>query len=141
MKATDDTGPAFELLAAAEPSPLIYAVPHAGRTVPASARARLQATEATVHSLEDPLVDDLVAGAGAWGARRLINRTEIRASGIRGCLRTNAGATPPGRALAWGWCPGWGAMAGCFTGAGLTPRRSRPGSPQSMCPTMPPWPS
>lgn len=75
MKATDDTGPAFELLAAAEPSPLIYAVPHAGRTVPASARARLQATEATVRSLEDPLVDDLVAGAGSWGASLLINRT------------------------------------------------------------------
>jgi N-formylglutamate amidohydrolase len=75
MKATDGTGPAFELLSATTPSPLIYAVPHAGRLVPASARARLQATEATVRSLEDPLVDDLVAGAGAWGATVLINRT------------------------------------------------------------------
>lgn len=75
MKATDGTGPAFELLSATTPSPLIYTVPHAGRLVPASARARLQATEATVRSLEDPLVDDLVAGAGAWGATVLINRT------------------------------------------------------------------
>ncbi|MBN8553316.1 MAG: N-formylglutamate amidohydrolase [Caulobacterales bacterium] len=75
MKATDENGPAFDLLVAPDPSPLIYTVPHAGRVIPVSARERLQATETTIRSLEDPLVDELVDGTQTQGATLLVNRT------------------------------------------------------------------
>jgi len=75
MKARDDLEPGFDLIPARRASPLIYAVAHAGRSVPASASAQLQADAATIRSLEDPLVDRLIAGAEGLGANILINRT------------------------------------------------------------------
>jgi N-formylglutamate amidohydrolase len=62
----------FRLVTAARPSPLVFAVAHAGRRYPDSARSGLQASEATLRSLEDPLVDQLVAGAERLGASMII---------------------------------------------------------------------
>ena len=75
MKASDDQAAAIELIRAERPTPLVYAVPHAGREMPGGATAQMQANIATVRSLEAPLVDQLVAGADALGAAMLVNRT------------------------------------------------------------------
>lgn len=75
MKARDDQGPAFELIPAARPSPLVYAVAHAGLQLPEGVEDQIQANVATVRSLEDPLVDQLIAGADQFGVAVLINRT------------------------------------------------------------------
>lgn len=68
MKDTDDPGAPYRLFRPDRPTPLVFAVPHAGRLYPQAARAALQAGEATVRSLEDPLVDQIVAGAETLGA-------------------------------------------------------------------------
>lgn len=62
----------FRLVRPERPSPLVFAVAHAGRRYPDEALAALQASEATVRSLEDPLVDQLIAGAEAFGATMIV---------------------------------------------------------------------
>lgn len=75
MKANDERPEGFEVIAADSPSPLIYAAPHPGRFLPSEILDDLQANAETVRSLEDPLIDLLIAGAEAHGAAVLINRT------------------------------------------------------------------
>ena len=75
MKASGEQEAVFDLIAAERASPLVYAIAHAGRCIPTIAEGRLQANALTVRSLEDPLVDLLVAGAETLGAALLINRT------------------------------------------------------------------
>lgn len=72
MKDTTDTPAAYRIVRPDRPSPLIYAVAHAGRDYPDEARAALQATDATLRSLEDPLVDQLIAGTEDFGATILV---------------------------------------------------------------------
>lgn len=72
MKDTTDTPVAYRIVRPACPSPLVYAVAHAGRAYPDEARTALQATQATLRSLEDPLVDQLVAGTEDYGATILV---------------------------------------------------------------------
>ena len=75
MKASSEPAKVFDLIAAGRASPLVYAVAHAGRTIPTGAVSALQANALTIRSLEDPLVDELIAGAENLGAAVLINRT------------------------------------------------------------------
>lgn len=71
MKDTDDAPP-FRVARPDRPTPLVFAVAHAGRRYPQAARAGLQASEATLRSLEDPLVDRLIEGAEALGASVIV---------------------------------------------------------------------
>lgn len=75
MKDAADLTPAFQVIRPARPTPLVYAVAHAGRFYPEHARGALQAREPTVRSLEDPFVHHLVEGAQELGAAILICRT------------------------------------------------------------------
>ncbi len=75
MKGSDDHGPVFEVIPAQRASPLVFAVAHAGLVFPPGEASRLQANTTTIRSLEDPRVDQLVAGAEATGVAMLVNRT------------------------------------------------------------------
>lgn len=66
--------PPFEVIRPDRFTPLIYAVAHAGRTLPDDGAEALQASQETIRSLEDPLVDQLVAGAEALGVTVVLCR-------------------------------------------------------------------
>lgn len=72
MKDTYGARPPYRLAGPDRPTPLVFAVAHAGRRYPQAARAALQASEATLRSLEDPLVDQLIEGVEAFGAAVII---------------------------------------------------------------------
>lgn len=72
MKDTIDAPAAYRLVRPAQTSPLVFAAAHAGRRYPEEAREGLQANEATLRSLEDPLVDRLIAGAEGFGAAMIV---------------------------------------------------------------------
>jgi N-formylglutamate amidohydrolase len=68
----DTTEAPFRVVRPRRPSPLVFAAAHAGRLYPAGARSALQASEATLRSLEDPLVDQLIAGATTFGVATIV---------------------------------------------------------------------
>ena len=68
----DTTEAPFRVVRPQRPSPLVFAAAHAGRLYPAGARSALQASEATLRSLEDPLVDQLIAGATTFGVAAIV---------------------------------------------------------------------
>lgn len=74
MKDCEAPASPYRLIRPVRPTPLIYAVAHAGREFPADGRDALQATEMTIRSLEDPLVDALLEGVELLGATILVCR-------------------------------------------------------------------
>lgn len=74
MKDCDGADPAFRVLRPVRATPLVFAVAHAGRVIPDDGRDALQATEATLRSLEDPLVEALLAGVESQGVAVVLCR-------------------------------------------------------------------
>ena len=74
MKTDDDLACRFDVVPVQPASPLVFAVAHAGRDLMDIDRDQLQADDATIRSLEDPLVDQLVVGDCRLDAALLINR-------------------------------------------------------------------